>query len=240
MDLDHSFDFEEDQEAGGAIIEKLNIQAPIEENKDQIKQASKEVTQTEPSLPKVQVREDDMEDLFKPSLFGSTPQYADEELIEAGQVDLSQTEKPRISNVNLSRPMQIIDMAKTPTSDLNITRTIASEQKRMLLTQNLSQDPQTPASNTPIIGIQKRPSTTAKMHQKRSSIESFSGTHSKDQSLRFNKEETDSLKEIFSVFDKKDTGYVKEEDLLRMLDVMNKDNQQVSIHSQLQFYTVPL
>lgn len=59
------------------------------------------------------------------------------------------------------------------------------------------------------------------------SIDSTLKTHSKWDSLNFNNEEMMSLKEVFCLFDKSREGYVNEEDLLRILEIMNRDNRKV-------------
>ena len=92
----------------------------------------------------------------------------------------------------------------------------------------MSQEQHTPNSNVPILNTDgKRPGTGAIVHQHRSSIGSSIITHSNNESLKFNKDETDNLKDIFSWFDKDNTGFVKEEDLIRILNSMNKYSQNV-------------
>lgn len=61
----------------------------------------------------------------------------------------------------------------------------------------------------------------------KSSIGSSIITHSVNESLKFNTDESDNLKEIFSCFDKEGAGYIYEEDLIRILETMNKYSQKV-------------
>lgn len=233
LDLDHSFDFEteEHKEAGGAVKEP-NIEDKKELVQDEFIRIIEE-TKSKPKHEPTQLndQEDGMEDIFRPSLFGSTPQYNEEECIETGHVDLNQPTVSNLSNNHHRKNMKIIDMTRSSTSGMNGTPSIYnSEQRRLVMTQNLSQNQQT-SDNMKSEGDRngKRPSTTAHLHQKRPSLaDSAIVSHSKGESLRFNRKETESLKEVFAVFDKKNTGYVKEDDLLRILDIMNKDNEQVS------------
>jgi hypothetical protein len=102
---------------------------------------------------------------------------------------------------------------------------IDSEQKRMMVTQNYSQEQNTPQNIRPITREHaKRPSTVAiGVRIKNQSIDSTIRTNSKGDSLNFNKDEIESLKDVFNLFDKKNTGFVYEHDLMRILDIMNKD-----------------
>ena len=98
----------------------------------------------------------------------------------------------------------------------------------MILTQNLSQEQQTPISNVPVLNVGiDQPGSIIVAHNKNSSIGSSIITHSMNESLRFNKDESDNLKDIFSCFDKENTGSIKEEDLVRILEMMNKYSQNV-------------
>ena len=100
------------------------------------------------------------------------------------------------------------------------------------MTKNYSQEQDTPKGIRPITSDNiRRPGTVGVGTNNRriqKSIDSTIQTHkSKGDSIQFNNEEIQSLMEVFSIFDKKKTGFVNEDDLLRIIDIMNKDSQKI-------------
>jgi len=242
LDLDESFNFNDfHQEAGGSGDRAIpeGVQHKDATHQDSLPLGAGENPDTfRPMQNAKDESEDDMDDLFTHPITQQKNIFKDDkdklekvEDIETGMVDLN---APReVSLPKLGKIPMVLELEKTPSS--NAYKTIAnSEQKRMLMTNNFSHEGQPPMEHTPIAEVYtKRPSTVAIGAKKmKASIDSSLVTQSKAESLKFNRDETNSLKEVFCIFDKQSTGFVKEEDLLRILDIMNKDNQKV--HERMQ------
>lgn len=103
-----------------------------------------------------------------------------------------------------------------------------SEQKRMITVRSFSQDRDLSKDAQEPNLVFKRPATVTRGLQKRIPGYTNFVSHNRNESLSFNNEEADHLKEVFNYFDQQNTGFVKEEELIRILQNMNQVNDNVT------------
>jgi hypothetical protein len=119
---------------------------------------------------------------------------------------------------------EVIEVLEAPNNKLKLTSLVTdSEQRQMKVKKNHTQEQNIPQNISHITSENSKHPSTLDTRINPQSINSPIRTKSRVDSLYFNKDETDSLKEVFNLFDKQSTGFVYEYDLTRILDIMNKD-----------------
>jgi hypothetical protein len=213
LDFDHSFDIE-NEEVGG--VNQQNEEFKITDNK-----TTKIPLKIEENLNQSQVN--NMHVSFTEDQVTHTLKNVK---IASGIMNLNDKNNLNKSNNEIDvriTETEVIEVLEAP-NKLKLTGSVIdSEKRRMKVIKNHSQEQNTSENISHIASENSKNPSTLGTRINPQSINSPIRTKGRVDSLYFNNDETDSLKEVFNLFDKQSTGFVYEHDLIRILDIMNKD-----------------